>query len=80
MNLPKALPQSETAPGDTVRAADLLTETALDRLEETVIALKRDRSPEIVRKAMVERIARAPLSEFEMLKHIYLKHCGDAAK
>ena len=80
MNLPKALPQSGTAPGDTVRAADLLTETALDRLEETVIALKRDRSPEIVRKAMVERIARAPLSEFETLKHIYLKHCGDAAK
>ena len=59
LNLPKALPHSGTAPGDTVRVADLLTETALDRLEETVIALKRDRSPEIVRKAMVERIARA---------------------
>jgi hypothetical protein len=80
LNLSKALPHSGTAPGDTVRAADLLTETALDRLEETVIVLKRERSPEVVRKAMVERIARAPLSEFETLKHIYLKHCGDAAK
>ena len=80
MNLPKALLQSGTAPGDTVRAAELLTETPLDRLEETVIALKRDRSPEVARKAMVERIARAPLAEFEMLKLIYLRHCGNTAE
>jgi len=29
---------------------------------------------------MVERIARAPLSEFEILKTIYLKYCADATK
>jgi hypothetical protein len=72
--------QTGTQTGDTASAADLLTETPLDRLEETVKALKRDRSPEVARKAMVERIARAPLSEFEMLKHIYLRHCGNAGE
>ena len=80
MNLPKALLGSGTEAGDKVRAAELLTETPLDRLEETVIALKRDRSPEVARKAMVERIARAPLAEFEMLKLIYLRHCGNTAE
>lgn len=75
-----ALLISGTEAGDQVRAADLLTETPLDRLEATVIALKRDRSPEIARKAMVERIARAPLAEFEMLKLIYLRHCGNTAE
>lgn len=80
MDLPKALQQTGTQTGDTVSAADLLTETPLDRLEETVKALKRDRSPEVARRAMVERIARAPISEFEMLKHIYLRHCGNAAE
>jgi hypothetical protein len=72
--------ESGTEAGSNVRAAELLTETPLDRLEETVIALKRDRSPEVARKAMVERIARAPLAEFEMLKLIYLRHCGNAAE
>lgn len=78
--MPTALLQSGTEPGDPVRVAELLTETPLDRLEETVIALKRDRSPEVARKAMVERIARAPLAEFEMLKLIYLRHCGNTAE
>ena len=41
-------------------------------------ALKRHRPAAEVRKALVERIAHAPLSDFESLKHIYLKHCGDA--
>jgi hypothetical protein len=80
VNLPKALLDSGADSGDQVRAAELLTETPLDRLESTVIALKRDRSPEIARKAMVERIARAPLAEFEMLKLIYLRHCGNTAE
>jgi len=80
VELPKTLLNSGTEPGEKVRAADLLTETPLDRLEETVKALKRDRSPEVARRAMVERIARAPLAEFEMLKHIYLRHCGNAAE
>jgi len=80
VNLSKALLESGTEAGDEVRAAELLMETPLDRLEATVIALKRDRSPEVARKAMVERIARAPLAEFEMLKLIYLRHCGNSAE
>jgi len=80
VNLSKALLESGTEAGDEVRAAELLMETPLDRLEATVIALKRDRSPEVARKAMVERIARAPLAEFEMLKLIYLRHCGNTAE
>jgi hypothetical protein len=59
-------------------AVELLKRTPLDQLEETVRALKKQRSAEEVRKAMVERIASAPLTEFETLKTIYLKHCGDA--
>jgi hypothetical protein len=63
---------------EQVSAVELLKRTPLDQLEETVKALKRQRPAEEVRKAMVERIARAPLTEFETLKTIYLKHCGDA--
>jgi hypothetical protein len=33
-----------------------------------------------VRRALYERIGGAPLGDFETLKHIYLKHCGDAKK
>jgi hypothetical protein len=60
-------------------AVELLQRTPIDRLEETVKALKGHRPVEEVRKALVERIAHAPLAEFETLKHIYLKHCGGAA-
>jgi hypothetical protein len=60
-------------------AVELLKRTPIDLLEETVKALKHHRPIEEVRKALVERIAHAPLAEFETLKHIYLKHCGDAA-
>lgn len=59
---------------------ELLRQTPLERLEEAVKALKRQRAPEEVRRAMVERIAHAPFAEFETLKHIYLKHCGDASR
>jgi hypothetical protein len=68
---------SESDHGES--AVELLTRTPIDRLEETVKALKSHRSAAEVRKALVERIAHAPLSDFESLKHIYLKHCADAA-
>jgi hypothetical protein len=66
------------SPDEQVSAVELLKGTPLDQLEETVRALKKQRPAEEVRKAMVERIASAPLTEFETLKTIYLKHCGDA--
>jgi hypothetical protein len=77
---PKALLHTGTEPDDQVCAAELLTETPVDRREDTVKALKRDRSPKEVRRAMSERIARVPLSDLEKLKHIYLKRCGDATE
>jgi hypothetical protein len=58
-------------------ATDLLKRTPLDQLEETVKALKACRPAEEVRQAMVERIARAPLADFNTLKSIYLSHCAD---
>lgn len=72
----------ETAdgPGAEECAVALVGAVPLDRLEETVQALKQQHSPDEVRKAMVERIARAPFAEFETLKHIYLKHCGEAVR
>ena len=50
--------------------------TPLHELEAAVIALKSRHALAEVRKAMVEVIARAPLADFDTLKHIYLKHCG----
>jgi hypothetical protein len=59
-------------------AVELLKRTPIDQLEESVIELKKHRSAEEIRKAMVDLIARAPLADFDTLKHIYLKHCGNA--
>jgi hypothetical protein len=42
-----------------------------------VSALKQVRPAAEVRAAMVEVIARAPLSDFAALKAVYLKHCAD---
>jgi hypothetical protein len=66
------------SPDEQASAVDLLKLTPLDQLEEMVKALKKQRPADEIRKAMVERIACAPLTEFETLKTIYLKHCGDA--
>jgi hypothetical protein len=69
-----------TQSGEEACAVALVGATPLDRLEDVVRSLKQCRSAAEVRKAMVERIARAPFAEFETLKHIYLKHCGDAPR
>ncbi|HSD43139.1 MAG TPA: hypothetical protein VLD36_14885 [Burkholderiales bacterium] len=78
MNALRVLLRMGPSPDQQASAVELLKRTPLDQLEETVRALKKQRPLEEVRKAMVERIARAPLTEFETLKTIYLKHCGDA--
>lgn len=58
-------------------AVELLVQTPIDRLEETVKALKRHRPAKEVRDAMMQRVAAAPLSEFETLKQIFLIHFPD---
>jgi 16S rRNA C1402 N4-methylase RsmH len=63
-----------------VSAVEVLKRTPLDQLEETVEKLMKHRSSAEVRTAMVERIARVPLADFDTVKQIYLKHCGEPAK
>lgn len=52
----------------------------LDQLEEAVKELNKHRPHAEVRQAMVDIIACASFADFDMLKHIYLKHCGGAGK
>jgi hypothetical protein len=58
-------------------ARELLQRTPLDRLEQTVKALKKQRSAADVREAMIHLIAVAPLAHFGTLKQIYMVHCAD---
>jgi 16S rRNA C1402 N4-methylase RsmH len=65
---------------EEVSAVDLLRQTPITRLEETVKALMEHRTAAEVRTALVERIARAPLAEFQAMKRIYLKYCESATE
>ena len=56
-------------------ARELLQRTPLDRLEQTVKALKKHRPAADVREAMIHLIATAPLAHFGTLKQIYMVHC-----
>jgi len=58
-------------------ARELLQRTPLDRLEQTVKALKKHRPAADVREAMIHLIAAAPLAHFGTLKQIYMVHCAD---
>lgn len=69
-----------SGPYEPPSTMELLKRTPLGALEETVKVLKQLRPAEEVREAMVERIAQAPAGDFDTLKYIYLKHCGDAAR
>lgn len=80
MNALRALLRRGPGPDEQVSAVELLKRTPLDQLEETVTALKQRQAATEVRKAMVELIAHAPLADFDTLKHIYLKHFGDAKR
>jgi hypothetical protein len=59
---------------------ELLARTPVDQLDKTLEKLKKRHRAEVVRAAMVEMIARAPLADFEILKSVYLKHCADAVE
>jgi hypothetical protein len=54
--------------------ADLLKETPLEDLDETLAVLGRYRPLEEMRAALMERIAAAPLAEFNALKVLYFRH------
>ena len=80
MNALRGLLRMRAEPETEKSALEVLRHTPLDRLEQGVEALKKHRPHAEVRQAMVEVIARASLADFDVLKHIYLKHCGDAKK
>jgi len=54
--------------------ADLLKDTPLEDLDEMLRALGRYRPLEEMRAALMERIAGAPLAEFNTLKVLYFRH------
>jgi hypothetical protein len=57
----------------------ILRRTPLERLDETVRALKRRRSADEVRQAMLDLIAGAPLEHIGSLKAVFMAHCADAS-
>jgi hypothetical protein len=58
----------------------ILRRTPLERLDETVRALKRHRSAAEVSQAMLDLIAAAPLEHFGALKAVFMAHCADAGE
>jgi len=57
--------------------ADVLQQTPVERLEEALALLKRYRPAKDICQALTERIARAPLDDFNALKSLYFQHCVD---
>ncbi len=80
MNALKELLRMPADPGAGLSVDELMKRTPLEELEETVKALTRCRPHAEVRRAMVERIARALLADFDMLKAIYMEYFGDTAQ
>jgi hypothetical protein len=61
-------------------ALEVLRRTALDKLDETVEALKKHRPAAEVRGAMIELFASAPFSDRGAIAQVFVKHFGDAGK
>jgi len=55
---------------------DVVARAPMDKLDETLTMLLRHRAVPEVSAALTERIKRAPLDDFQELKHLYFKHCG----
>ena len=66
----------DRAPDANVTALEMLQRTPME--DETVRALKKHRPAAEVRQAMIDLISKAPLSDFETLKEVFLTHCTDA--
>lgn len=69
--------RSAAEPDDELSAVELLAKTPLDQIDQAIRTLRQRGAPDEIRRALVERIARAPLSDFQMLKTIYLTHCAE---
>ena len=60
-----------------VSATDVLQKTPIEHLEEAVALLKRYRPAKDICQALTERIAKAPIGDFNALKNLYFRHCVD---
>jgi hypothetical protein len=63
-----------------ISSVEVLLQTPIDGLDEVLTMLMRHRSPREVCKALMERIAAAPLDEFNALKGVYFRHCGQRTR
>jgi hypothetical protein len=71
------------APGSDKKsniALEVLRRTPLDKLDETVEALKKHRPVTEVRGAIIELFAAAPFSDRGVIAQVFVKHFGDAGK
>jgi hypothetical protein len=55
-------------------ALEILQETPIEQLDEMVARLKKERPTAEVCDAMTKLFARTPISQFETLTYIYLRH------
>ena len=60
-----------------VSVADVLQKTPIDQLDAALTLLKRHHAARDICQALTERIARAPLADFDALKNLYFQHCVD---
>lgn len=68
------------AEDERLATVEILRSTPLDRLDETVRALKQRRAHADVRQALIDLMATAPLSHFETLKDVFMAHCTGAER
>ena len=62
----------------TISSTELLLQTPIAGLDEALTMLMRHCSAREVCEALMERIAAAPLDEFNALKGVhYFRHCAD---
>jgi hypothetical protein len=59
----------------TITLKEALERTALDELDPLLHRLKRHAPAKALCAALQARIAKAPLDQFETLKHLYFRHC-----
>jgi hypothetical protein len=59
---------------NSIIVLELLQRTPLDKLDETIEALKKHRPAAEVRAALIELVATAPLSDFATIKQVFMKH------
>ena len=61
----------------TISSTELLLQTPIAGLDEALAMLMRHCSAREVCEALMERIAAAPLDEFNALKGVYFRRCAD---